>query len=525
MSSVSAAVRGTAFDHAAPSKPLSPDIFPIDLPGGPKEMPGVNFPHDLHNRAMDGNCDACHPSKKGKPLFRFKRSTAPPDMDYQTLYHDECVGCHTEMKGKPPSQPETRAGTGPLEAQCRDCHNADPPRASARLPLDFDRSLHFRHESSPDIPSRLKTYDTNCSACHHSANDKTLETFYENGKEGACIYCHTPEGKGEIRNNRRAAHDSCVACHLQLNSRKKNAGPVNCNGCHQAQAQAKIEKLDDLPRLQRNQPDAILITGWLPLGKDTKANQKKIQAAMDPVPFNHEFHETQDIGCKSCHHAALEGCKNCHSPGGKKAGNFIKLADAMHSRQSNRSCQGCHTSQLNQKECAGCHTQILSAREETNCKACHNFKAQSMPQRYLVQPQAATTLAKAALIMRREQYKQLPREQIPQEVVIDTLVREYKPSKFPHEKVVNTLMEATGKSALAKAFHGNELTQCTGCHHHSPPSLTPPKCASCHGREPDPATGKPGLKGAYHGQCIGCHQEMDIASVRPRECVKCHEKK
>ncbi|MCP4020221.1 MAG: cytochrome c3 family protein, partial [Desulfobacteraceae bacterium] len=64
-----------------------------------------------------------------------------------------------------------------------------------------------------------------------------------------------------------------------------------------------------------------------------------------------------------------------------------------------------------------------------------------------------------------------------------------------------------------------------GCHHNSPASLTPPKCSSCHGKSSDLKADKPGLKGAYHGQCITCHQKMEVKTVLPTDCTKCHEKK
>ncbi|MEZ4603850.1 MAG: hypothetical protein R2861_10745 [Desulfobacterales bacterium] len=39
---------------------------------------------------------------------------------------------------------------------------------------------------------------------------------------------------------------------------------------------------------------------------------------------------------------------------------------------------------------------------------------------------------------------------------------------------------ASGENRLAAHFHDDAKTLCAGCHHHSPVSLTPPACASCH---------------------------------------------
>ncbi len=60
---------------------------------------------------------------------------------------------------------------------------------------------------------------------------------------------------------------------------------------------------------------------------------------------------------------------------------------------------------------------------------------------------------------------------------------------------------------------------CNTCHHYSPPGKFPP-CRDCHGARPsDPLNLKqPGLKGAYHRQCMGCHREWSHET----KCVLCH---
>jgi hypothetical protein len=84
-------------------------------------------------------------------------------------------------------------------------------------------------------------------------------------------------------------------------------------------------------------------------------------------------------------------------------------------------------------------------------------------------------------------------------------------------------------SDLANTFHKNQQTLCMGCHHNSPSSLTPPDCAACHAAagdgRPTSAPGIPDLKTAYHGQCMGCHEKMEIATVPSTDCQICHEKK
>ena len=83
---------------------------------------------------------------------------------------------------------------------------------------------------------------------------------------------------------------------------------------------------------------------------------------------------------------------------------------------------------------------------------------------------------------------------------------------------------------MAMRFHRNELTLCQGCHHNTPATLTPPKCAACHSDTREIVTrvagdGRPGLKGAYHGQCIGCHQKMGIKEPAATDCIRCHKER
>ena len=62
---------------------------------------------------------------------------------------------------------------------------------------------------------------------------------------------------------------------------------------------------------------------------------------------------------------------------------------------------------------------------------------------------------------------------------------------------------------------------CATCHDDM--TKNPPQgCARCHGRpnEPD-APVRLGLKGAYHRQCIGCH-ERQRAATAPTACASCH---
>jgi len=469
-----------------------------------EEMPAVGFLHDLHTQAVDGKCSACHSEKEGSVVFKFKRTVEKASMD---LYHNECIGCHVEKKA-------SNEKAGPVAAECRSCHAVEKSKGSSWTKLNFDKSLHFVHESAKGIKSKDTSSKDNCSACHHKYNEKTKEIYYIKGEEESCGYCHKPQTQDSIRPIRKASHDACVTCHQTLKSKNADAGPVTCKGCHDEKEQKKIEKVSDIPRLKRNQPDEVAITGWK---KDSQATKNY----MNGVAFNHKGHETRTQSCKACHHETLKKCNDCHKPeGGDEKGGFVSLEQAMHNLESNRSCIGCHKELTKNSDCAGCHFQAPAKKENPeSCKTCHNLQQKQLKS---MDPEA---VARMALTDLSKDYQPVKEDNIPENVVIDVLAKEYMPSSFPHRKMVQAITVRVEKSDMAKVFHTDQAGLCMGCHHNSPKTLEPPKCASCHSKNGPGVDGRPGLKGAYHGQCITCHQKMDVKSVAATDCAKCHEEK
>ena len=477
------------------------------------EMPAVAFLHDLHTKALEGDCSACHIEKDQKLLFKFKGTSETPSMDF---YHDNCVSCHMEKKR------ENKA-FGPDEAQCRLCHTESKPELSYFKKLQFSRSLHFIHESSEHIKGLKASEKDNCSRCHHQHNEKSKEIFYVKGEEGACIYCHKQDRQNDISPVREASHSSCVACHQNLKGKKVKTGPVNCEGCHDIEMQKKIKTVKDVPRLKRDQPDLTALTGW------SKENSQD-KSFMNAVPFNHKAHETVTDTCKTCHHKAIKNCNECHSAdGGKSKGDFISLETVMHKPDSSRSCTGCHNVAVQDNNCAGCHFIMGEGRtKQESCKSCHILKRENMENpelSYIYNPYGQTDPIKDVISERTQLYEIVPDNNIPEVVKIDAMANEYKASRFPHRKVVRAIMKSVEKSEMAKVFHGDQAGLCMGCHHNSPKSLEPPKCASCHSKAGPAQDGRPGLKGAYHGQCITCHKQMKVEAIAATDCAKCHEER
>ncbi len=486
-----------------------PDIITLELrvEASKDEMPAVDFLHDKHTESLEGNCISCHTENDKALVFKFKRTETDGSMD---LYHNECVACHVEKK----SQNKT---SGPLAAECRTCHAGEKNVGSSWTKMEFDKSLHFVHESANPIKAVSSADKNNCSACHHKANEKTNEIFYIQGEEESCTYCHKPGlgdqlgQKNAVRPIREAAHDSCVKCHQTLTGQKIAAGPTTCNGCHDLEKQKEIEKVADVPRLKRSQPDEVALTGW-------KLGSKLENTFMPGVAFNHKSHESNTQSCKTCHHETLKKCSECHDvEGGELSGDFISLEKAMHNTDSDRSCIGCHKKETKSKDCAGCHSLASAYKTDSeSCKSCHAMDPVKLKKG------GSTQMTRMALV---SQYEPVAQNKIPETVVIKSLSSDYMESNFPHRKVVNAIAQRVEKSGMANSFHKDQAGLCMGCHHNSPKTLEPPKCASCHSKKGPSVDGRPGLKGAYHGQCISCHQKMEVETVLATDCVKCHEEK
>jgi hypothetical protein len=92
----------------------------------------------------------------------------------------------------------------------------------------------------------------------------------------------------------------------------------------------------------------------------------------------------------------------------------------------------------------------------------------------------------------------------PDVIILDELEKAYLPVPFDHK----------GHAAMAEMSHG-----CVTCHHYTPEGRQHPACKTCHevaGAGTDIV--KPGLKGAYHRQCLNCHKDW----IDETDCVKCH---
>jgi len=95
----------------------------------------------------------------------------------------------------------------------------------------------------------------------------------------------------------------------------------------------------------------------------------------------------------------------------------------------------------------------------------------------------------------------------PDLVILDELEDLYLPVPFDHR----------GHAEMSRMARG-----CSACHHYTPEGAEHPACKTCHEVAPSRENiRKPGLKGAYHRQCLNCHREWSHET----NCVVCHQPK
>ena len=260
---------------------------------------------------------------------------------------------------------------------------------------------------------------------------------------------------------------------------------------------------------------------------------------MKPVVFNHKIHEANVQECESCHHTGDPvPCTTCHTVEGSRDGKFVTLERAMHATdikpnkkgRTPQSCVSCHEKIYSQrKECAGCHALVTPARNDAWCAVCHTDIPNLTKEQFAkgvankLDPQTNQALAEG-FVAQKKPVKYVDPKSMNYKVTIDTLVDKYGPNRFNHARHIVSVENKIKKSDLAKAFHSTPEILCQTCHHHSPASTTPPKCVSCHSPTIDEKyPGRPPLKAAYHLQCIGCHDGMQVKRPRKNDCTGCHK--
>lgn len=465
---------------------------------GHLERPGVLFFHDKHVKSLRGknkDCNTCHLKNDKRMSLKFKRIEDISRQETMDIYHNNCIDCHKKT---------TAAGEKSGPESCGACHIKNPSKLPSATRFGFDKSLHYRH---------TKNLENKCETCHHAYDKKMEKLFYAKGEEGSCRYCHGQKTKDRLLSMKLASHESCIDCHLKMEAQKKKAGPVDCISCHDAEKQGQIKKIAVVERINRKQPDIVMLS----------AGEKDTKSRMNFVPFDHLAHEKYNDTCRVCHHKEMKSCNKCHQLDSVKDGDWIALEQAMHNPDAKESCLGCHKTLKKEKNCAGCHASIPQRDpDNANCDKCHIKPFRKITKE---KPEDLNKIAEKMLLkVKKKKAKTYSKDDIPEKVIIGKLSDKYEPVEFPHSKIIDAISSRIKKSKLATYFHGSKNTLCQGCHHNSPDSPKPPKCGTCHNK-PFKKNNlfRPGIKGAYHIQCMGCHKEMGVE--KPAGCIECHKEK
>ncbi len=514
------------------------------------ERPAVAFDHDKHTAALKNgktdDCTVCHVLKEKDSrlidpevrVFKFPRASFDSADKTATMYayHNECVSCHRKMAAEGKK-------TGPDIGFCGKCHVKRPAvkKVSWAWSPIFDYARHSKHVEAAgkfDSADKLgvaekvevvgETTRKGCEACHHLYDREQKKLIYKKDTENSCGACHKAKDEQNTRSMEKVAHSACVGCHMKLTEKvgkellqqgrselteqdKKRFGPVECKGCHGEHKDLTPDQIEKIPRLVRGQKDVMDLV----LAEPAVGNPSPVPTGrMKTVGYNHKAHESRTQFCNTCHHHSLEKCSNCHTlQGDAKNGGGVTYERAFHKAEAKQACVGCHQSAKEDSRCAGCHHRRLTEAPKSSCPVCHRGPSEGKP---VDAPGIPLVFDK---------------ERVPEKLAIKLLEKEFNPAEFPHRKIVSKLTTISNQSSLARVFHaaGGQEALCAGCHHKTDYAAAQtnktPQCGSCHSRPFDPKDlGKPGILGAYHRQCIGCHQTMKQKPVA-LECVKCHPAK
>ncbi|MGL1862129.1 MAG: cytochrome c family protein [Pseudodesulfovibrio sp.] len=203
------------------------------------------------------------------------------------------------------------------------------------------------------------------------------------------------------------------------------------------------------------------------------------------VVFTHKAHiDIEDQNCVSCHHTSGEvqeppACATCH---------VKKFDDAFIAD---------HQDSMDEKQCISCHHPKASIANfshdnhtekyvEDDCQSCHHDESIEP------EPQACSDChGKEAL------------------------------KDVPSLKTANH----TRCADCHEDMYDEGIKGCQNCHSRDVPTKAKPEpqaCSSCHEKPVDLLI--PTTTNAFHGKCMGCHEEQEAGPFGDEACYQCHMK-
>lgn len=92
------------------------------------------------------------------------------------------------------------------------------PGPSRKPPVAFNHRLHEARRVA-------------CTQCHHEYQGRR-NIWHEGQPVQKCHACHGLRAEAHQLDAKNAFHRQCKGCHLRLKQQGRQAGPVECRGCH-----------------------------------------------------------------------------------------------------------------------------------------------------------------------------------------------------------------------------------------------------------------------------------------------------
>lgn len=94
------------------------------------------------------------------------------------------------------------------------------PGASRKPPVRFSHKVHEARQVA-------------CTQCHHEYQGRR-NVWRQGQPVEKCQACHGLRPEARRPDAKNAFHRQCKGCHLRLKQQGRQAGPVECRGCHRS---------------------------------------------------------------------------------------------------------------------------------------------------------------------------------------------------------------------------------------------------------------------------------------------------
>jgi len=391
----------------------------------------LRFTHEAHARAataknpadstLNGNCAACH-NARGAPRMEVTRSVvnqcvschgfSGPHVDVPS---EACATCHVPVTAartltrddialfpKPQSHDAADFLTGGHGRAAKGSATSGPMAVSASCATchaqNFCITCHVNAPESPVIRAlamddRSPAYTSSLPAppSHESANFIRAHGKDAQRTGANCVTCH--------------ARESCVSCHIGVQTRVVNAMPVAGPGRGVGVQLARVPPANHTPEFKErhgsaanSRPSSCETCHVRSTCLDCHRPDVTRQVGYHPPQFLTRHPSSayaREANCSDCHNAA-QFCQACHQKSGLVANSRLgqagyhdayrnfSLGHGQAARQSLESCVACHA----ERDCTACHSAVnggfrfsphgpgfnadrMRAKNPSLCTACH----------------------------------------------------------------------------------------------------------------------------------------------------------